>query len=440
MIDSKKRAAASIHEHAPTEAIPLHERRGALTMGLLWTTMVTGFPTVLAGFDWYKQNFTFAQVLTCLLVSTAILLAYMLPACYLGAKTGLSYTGLSHRAFGRWGSWLVSFNIAWSSIAWYALTAVFLAQGLQGLFTLSISTWSLAAALAVAMAFNNFFGFEGVANFARYAAGPVLIVWIIECFGKVTITAAPLSHWWATTTTRSSWHALAAVSAFVIGYAVWGNEADYWRYGRPGLRRVAIPLSASLALGQIVFPLTGWMVASLTHTSDASIAAAVMNDYAFGHATTIAAAVLIATYVALNDSLLYATATALDNVRPMARRIRVAFLCLVGAGLAALFSQSSDSFAMVASLSSIVLPAATVIIMVDAFFPLPRKKLAAHSQADRPQIRKVGCPAILSLLAGCAVGIITSGIVPGIDPLGVPSLQSWLVSMVAYLVLRRHFR
>ena len=47
--------ADSAYDIAP---VPLTERRGPLTMGLLWISMVTGFSAVLMGFEWCKLGFT----------------------------------------------------------------------------------------------------------------------------------------------------------------------------------------------------------------------------------------------------------------------------------------------------------------------------------------------------------------------------------------------
>ena len=54
---------------------------------------------------------------------------------------------------------------------------MFLAEGLKGLYHFNIPTMWLAAALALTMSVNNMFGFSGIANFARYFAAPVLILW-----------------------------------------------------------------------------------------------------------------------------------------------------------------------------------------------------------------------------------------------------------------------
>ena len=150
------------------EAIPLAKRRGPVTMGLLWITMVTSFPAVLIGFQWYKDGLTLGQVLCCTILACLLLLLYSIPAAYLGAKSGQTYGMLSRQVFGRWGSHLVSFNLIWMFIACYSLWSVLLADGLNGLLHWNLPLMGLAAGFAILMAFNNFFGFTGVSNFARY--------------------------------------------------------------------------------------------------------------------------------------------------------------------------------------------------------------------------------------------------------------------------------
>jgi purine-cytosine permease-like protein len=57
------------------------------------------------------------------------------------------------------------------------------------------------------------------------------------------------------------------VAAAVIGFAIWGNEADVWRYGRP---RILWPLPAYLfaCVWFVLFTVAGWMVASLPGGGD----------------------------------------------------------------------------------------------------------------------------------------------------------------------------
>jgi cytosine permease len=112
------------------DAVPLGERRGPITMTLLWITMVTAFPTVLIGFQWFKQGLTLGQVLTCSILSCFFLLIYSVPAAWLGVRSGLTYSVLTRQTFGRYGTWLVSFHAIWLMSAWYAIDSVLCADAL----------------------------------------------------------------------------------------------------------------------------------------------------------------------------------------------------------------------------------------------------------------------------------------------------------------------
>src|SRR5437868_4628366 len=134
-----------------TTSLPLSERRSPLIMGLLWITMVTAFPTVLVGFEWYKNGFTLGQVAISVVVSCLLLIAYSIPAAQLGARSGLNCTAFSRCVFGRWGSRLVSVNLIWIFVSFYGLTALLMAQSLLSLFHWTISVAALSAIIAVLM-------------------------------------------------------------------------------------------------------------------------------------------------------------------------------------------------------------------------------------------------------------------------------------------------
>lgn len=432
-----ERHSAAGEDHA-TGVVPLCERRGGLTMGLLWITMVTGFPTVLVGFEWYKAGLTLPQIMSAAFVSCLILLAYTAPAALLGAISGQTYGLLSRGVFGLWGSRLVSLNLVWIAIGWYGLTAFFLAESLIGLFHWSVPTAVLAAGLAVVMAVNNFFGFTGVANFARYLAAPVLIGWVVYTFARAAL-GCPASVWSEPHVVAIP-QALTMVSSFVIGYGAWGNEADYWRYGKPGLLKTLIPLGVAIAIGQLIFPATGWMMARMTGVTDYSAAVELMNNYAFGGVPLIAAAVLTVAYVAVNDSCLYGIINALESVREMPRQFVVSGIALAGAATAFALSGYARAFESVASLSCIFLPCATVIMMAEHFilaraFGLRADFSRVPSPAELPPARLA---AVVALCGGCLAGLITCGLIPGTEGLkvGVPSLQAWLLALGLYLPWR----
>ncbi|MBS2002228.1 MAG: cytosine permease [Cyanobacteria bacterium SZAS LIN-5] len=424
-------------DHA-LDAVPLSERRSPITMGLLWITMVTGFPSVLVGFEWVKQGLVFQQVLVCLLLSNLVLLLYAVPACYLGSQTGFTYSLLSRSVFGQWGSRLISVCLVILSMGWYGLTAYLMADALKGLFQLDLPVALLSAGFGILMAFNNFFGFSGIANFAGYLAAPVLVAWVGFTFCKASpnFTGAMLTE----QPHQTFGAALSLISAFVLGYGAWGNEADFWRYGRVKKSYVVVPLVVSILIGQVVFPITGWILAQMTHITEFAQATAFMNRYSFGGLAPVAALVLFVTYFALADSCLYGSINGVENLYAISRRKLVATLTILGALLAAWLSGYPRAFQDVASMSSIVLPCATVIMLAEAYV-VPKfsdRAIDLYRLYNFAELPVVNRGAVIAFMAGSAAGIATAGMIPSLEFLhiGISGLQAWLVSFLLYVFFR----
>lgn len=428
----------STSEDHALDAVPLSERRSPFTMGLLWITMVTGFPSVLVGFEWVRNGLVFQQVWTCLLVSNFVLLCYAAPACYLGSQTGLTYSLLSRSIFGQIGSRLISLSLVILSMGWYGLTAYLMADALKGLFHLDIPIAALSAVFGILMAFNNFFGFSGIANFAGYLAAPVLVAWVgfTFCRASPNLTHALIVQ----APSQSFGVAMSTISAFVLGYGAWGNEADFWRYGRVRKSFVVVPLVVSIVIGQVIFPVTGFILAQMTGIREFAEATAFMNQYSFGNLAPMAALVLFVTYFALADSCLYGSINGVENLHEFSRRKLVGSLTLVGAFLAAWLSGYPRAFQDVASLSSIVLPCATMIMLAEAYV-VPRFSARAidlrkvYAFADLP---KINGSAVFAFSVGSFVGVATCGMIPAFESIhvGIAGLQAWLTSFFLYLACR----
>ncbi len=438
--NSKPAPAATTGEDFAHEPVPLSERRGPVTMTLLWITMVTALPTVLIGFQWYKQGLSLMQVISCSILSSVFLLIYSIPASWMGTKSGLTYGLLARQVFGLWGTRLASFHAIWLMLAWYALDAVLLADALKGLFNLNWSVPIFAAILSVVMAINNFFGFQGVANFARYFAAPLLIGWVALTFFKAAPTCsvqtlvAP-SH-------VPFMQALTICSSFVIGFGVWGNEADYWRYSKINKKYVAWSFAVSLAIGEVIFPVTGWMVAKLSGLTDYMAATNYMNAYSFGGIAVFAALVIIANYCAANDSNMYGMINNLENIAPVTQKAGVLGLALVSAVLAFWLATagSAESLTSIASLNCVILPVMTVIMFSELFvvkkFWLKDDDISAVLPLNT--LPPFKWPALIASSIGVCVGVGTAGVIPGLEKfyVGVCSVQAWITGGFIYLAIR----
>lgn len=422
------------------EAVPLGERRGPVTMTLLWITMVTALPTVLIGFEWYKKGLSLSQVIICSVLSSTLLLLYSLPASWMGAKSGLTYGLLARQVFGLWGTRLASFHAIWLMLAWYALDAVLLADALKGLFHLNWHAPVFAAILCMVMAVNNFFGFQGVANFARYFAAPLLILWVVLTFCKALPTCPVETLSMGSQVSFMS--AMTIVSSFVIGFGVWGNEADYWRYSKVKKSYLLWSFAVSLMVGEVIFPVTGWMVARLSGITDYMQATNYMNAYSFGGVAIFAALVVFANYCAANDSNMYGMINNLENIAPVKQKPGVFLLAASSAVLAFWLSTagSAGSLTSIANLNCVILPVMTVIMFTELFvvkkYWLKDEDISAVLPLETlPQFK---WPALIASSLGVCVGVGTAGVIPGLERfnVGICSVQAWLVGGFLYLLLR----
>ncbi len=416
-------------------------------MGLVWVTMVTSFPAVLIGFEWHRQGISLSQVVICSIMSCLILLAYAVPASQLGARTGLGFCALSRVVFGRWGTLLITANLLWIFIASYGMTAVLMAEAVESFLHLDISILWMSVGCAFLMAFNNLFGFSGVANFARFFAAPALIAWVGYTFFKAAVASDVLSGVASNPQSilhpRSIMYALTTTSSFIIGFAVWGNEMDYWRFSKVGSLKAALALAAALLIGLVVFPVAGWLVAHSSGITDSAAATSFMNSYSFGGLAIVGLIVLFAAYFAANDSNLFGTSAAIKSLGAIKPRLVVSLLALCGAITAAFLSATNSIKALevIAALNCVVMPTPTVIMLTEWFL---RSKVFGRSMnfssvpdfSDLPAFR---WPALIALLSGLTIGIATSGLIPSLEYLhiGICPLQAWLTSMVVYAILRK---
>lgn len=431
---------AVVDEEYCVTAVPLNLRKDPVSMSLLWLTMVTQFPSVLIGFTWFKEGFTLTQVIVGTLISCVFLMAYSVPAAFLGAVSGQTYAVLSRTVFGSWGSRILSANLIWIFVGWYTVLALCLADELADLIPVKLTLGFAAAILSFVMAFNNFFGFSGVANFARFVAAPLLLIWV----GISIVKAMPphVGDLLSVAPTATHWQALCSISGFIVGFSVWGNEPDYWRYAKPKLSHTVYPLLASILIGCVLFPIAGWFFAHGSGITESAAATAYLTKYSMGGFTLLAVLIISAAYFAANDSNLYGAINALENLSKMPQKITVFILAAVGAVLAYWLAGSGATKALegICSLNSVMLPLPTVIMCCEWYYQTKILKVVPFftnipSFDSLPAVR---WPAFWATVIGMTVGIATSGIIPGLEFLGfgIPSMQCWILAAVIFFVLR----
>jgi hypothetical protein len=301
---------------------------------------------------------------------------------------------------------------------------------------------AITVALAAAMIFNNLFGFAGISLFARSLVTPVLVVWCAllvarglaaGAAGRPALTGTHAGH-------LGYWVAVAAV----IGFAMWGNEADVWRYGRP---RILWPLPTYLfaCFWFVLFTIAGWMMANLAGDRDRFTFT--VRFSMFG-AFWLAFLIATLSQVAINDGNYYEAVNAAQNLLGGWRRWRRYHTCLLLAGCGALAGwivnyKIANAWYAVPVFLAITAPCATMIMAVDRFV-LPRLLGVSRPAGRVPswqQAAAANWPAIASLLVATVYGAIASAILPAHLGFSAPRnwgpipLESWLAAGACYLVL-----
>ena len=423
-----------------TSVVPPTKRRSNWVMFWLWATLQVSVAYMYTGYLARSQGLTLGDMIVAGLISAVVIFLYGSLAANLGAYTGQTHTLLTRTIYGRAGSGFVSVLLIVMGMGWYGFQAYFLALILQGLFGFSDGVVPvLSAIFGFVMIANNLFGFRGVAAYARYVAAPLLLAWgfyaLIKGFATVpgdVLFSAPKG---SVTTT------VFVIVGLLVGGAAWGNEPDIFRYSYPKRPYNLPTLAFGYLTGALVFPVAGYLMAELSSTTDFGSVFKYFVDFSLFGLTGLAVVVFFINQFALNDGNLYESINAMQNIFGWRRYFSVLLLGVAGAILGASMASVQNSFFIVANISGIFVPCATTIMAVDHFivprvFGLKRPTYKVTSWANTAFINWVG---VISLVIALVVGAYTGGLIPGTSGfgttnIGLPTLQSWIVAAVAYLI------
>jgi purine-cytosine permease-like protein len=424
--------------------VPLAVRRGTWTHHVpLWVTLYAGFSYMALGSELYSFGYTMNRLLLIVAISASCYLAYAVPAAYLGAWRGQTHALLSRSIFGVVGSWLVSALVLVTPLGWVGYQANVLASIWDGLYGWG-SVTTVGVVIAVVGITNNIFGFTGITAFARYVAAPVTVLWVCWMVVKgLTTTDSNVLH--------SHAHVAASTPLVVgiivaIGFATYGNEPDLFRYAKPSWRAVVPPLAIGLLIGQILFPLAGWILAARIGSADFGQGVNQAVSFSLFGASILAFLLATATQVAVNDANYYESLNAGQNLLGGWHRWRRIFTCVIiaaGGGFMAWWvPQSLTNFFRAVTFLAVTVPSATVIMYTDQLV-LPRL-LGIVRRLDRvpswSQAAFANWPAIIALVTAILFGSYGSGIMPGQDGApksgwGIVPLEAWALGGALYVVL-----
>jgi cytosine permease len=433
------------HDYSTSETgiVPLDKRRPMWHFMGLWTTFVAGFSYMFLGFEIRDGGHSLASTVGITLLGYGLYVAYAMFGSYLGSRTGQTYGLLTRSVFGSGGSLIVCLFVLIAPLGWVAFQANLLVTLWDGFYGWG-HIFTLTLIVAGVMIFNNLLGFTGISVFARYLVTPILILWALYMVIKGFATDSGSFSGTPKGGGLPTWVAVGAV----IGFSMWGNEPDFWRYGKP---RFAWPLPTYLfaAVFFTLFTMAGWMMAALANSDDSAAIFRFTVHYSLFGWFWLAWIIATISQIAINDGNYYESVNAGQNLVggwKMWRRPYTVLIVGIGGVIAAdlVNFHFLNGWFKVATFLAISVPSATVIMAVD-HFALPRLFKISRPLTEVPAWEDAGLfnwPAVIALLVAVFYGVTGSASWPNGWLQAAPSnnwgpvpLESWLIAGGLYIAL-----
>ena len=430
------------HDYSTSETgiVPLNRRRPLWHFAGLWTTFAAGFSYLFVGFTVHDAGYSLLATIGACLLSILIYVSYAMLGAYLGSRTGQTHSLLTRSIFGRAGSYLVSIFLVLGPLGWVGFQAGLMVQIWNGLYGWS-AVELLTIIFAAVMIFNNLFGFTGISAYARYLVTPLIMLWVFYLVIKVLVTnSAVLGHTPKVVAALSFWQ----VVGVLVGFLMWGNEPDIWRYGKP---RFWWPLPAfvwALVIGFTLFVAGGWTMAEIAGRTDFGPVIQFTTNYSLFGQFWLAWILATVSQFAINDANYYEAINGFQNLFGGWRSWQRLYSCLICAALGAVAGYLinyaiTNGFFKVAAFLAITVPCATVIMVADHYL-LPRLFQITRPLDHVPswaETSAVNWPALVALIIAVIFGAYATGIMPGEDPnnyWGPAPLFAWILAGGLYVI------
>lgn len=447
MVEQAAHSAEDSIEADYTETVvPAYARRSNLRMFATFLSMQAVFGAVLVGYGARFAGLTLNDLVLAMAFAAIVMTVYCIGSANVGSFVGQTHAVTTRGVFGTVGSGVVSVLLVIDGMGFYLFTVLFIITLAEALLGTLPAVAAVTAIVAFVMIINNYFGFTGLQRFAQYVAVPVIIVWAVYATLKTLTTISPDVI--AAVPPNDHPATLLFVAGGMVGLSTWGNEPDVFRYAKPGAPSWwNIPtLAISYFIGSFLFPIMGYLVASLSNEPDFGASIKYFADFTTFGLASLMLIVLLINQWAVQDGNLYIGINGAQNILSRVpgwrREFTVVGLGLVAAGLTFILPNLQTTFNIVTGIGAITVPTASTIMAMDVFI-VPRLfglRRPMFRVANWSELALANWPAIIALAVGTSVGAYTGGLIPGTAGfgntyIGFPPLQAWITGAVTYLIL-----
>ena len=381
---------------------------------------------VMLGFTFFSASMWVGQELAAgldfkgfvwaLLLGGLILGAYTGTLGYIGAKSGLTLDMLSHRSFGKKGSWLPSAMISFTQMGWFGVgLAMFAIPVAKEVFGLDVTPdhmpalgYLLVAVAGILMTASAYFGIKSLTIISYIAVPLIAILGTVAMILAVKRGDAGLIEQFAQGTKDLGVIAGAGlvIGSFVSGGTATPNFARFAKNGRVG----AIVTVIAFFLGNSLMFLFG--AVSSIYAGGNDIFEVMLNLNLFYFAVLILGLNIWTT----NDNALYSVGLGLSNITGIPKKTMVLIGGLIGT-IAAVWLYWN--FCGWLNVLNCTLPPIGAILILDYF---TNKDAYAD---DKTPVKTVNWFAV--------GGVVLGAVVANLLKWGIPSINGMVVAAIVYL-------
>ena len=381
---------------------------------------------VMLGFTFFSASMWVGQELAAgldfkgfiwaLLLGGLILGAYTGTLGYIGAKSGLTLDMLSHRSFGKKGSWLPSAMISFTQMGWFGVgLAMFAIPVAKEVFGLDVTPdhmpalgYLLVAVAGILMTASAYFGIKSLTIISYIAVPLIAVLGTVAMILAVKRGDAGLIEQFAKGTKDLGVIAGAGlvIGSFVSGGTATPNFARFAKNGKVG----AIVTVIAFFLGNSLMFLFG--AVSSIYAGGNDIFEVMLNLNLFYFAVLILGLNIWTT----NDNALYSVGLGLSNITGIPKKTMVLIGGLIGT-IAAVWLYWN--FCGWLNVLNCTLPPIGAILILDYF---TNKDAYAD---DKTPIKTVNWFAV--------GGVVLGAIVANLLKWGIPSINGMVVAAIVYL-------
>ena len=391
------------------ERVPETNRKGFWSMFVIMLGFTFFSASMWTGVE-LANGLDFTGFLLAVLIGGAVLSAYCGVLGYVGAKTGLNFDLLCHRAFGTKGSYLPSLMISLTQIGWCGVGLAMFAYPMKEVFFPNAGNgllWLMVIIIGVCITCSAYFGVKGL-EIVSWVSVPLIAILGGYAMIKATIDGGGMTAIFAKSTGGLT---VFGGIALVIGSFVSGGTAtpNFVRFSK--IKPAVWTTIIAFFLGNTLMFFFGGVAGAFTGKNDIFFVMAEMG------LMIPAIFVLGANIWTTNDNGLYTGALGLSNITKVRKRPMV---LAAGALSIVLATWLYNNFTNWLTILNATLPPIGVIIVVDFFRHRDRY------MSDDVKLRTVNWGSIAGVVGGALVGNLVHW--------GISAVNAMIAAVICYFI------